>query len=120
MGPGLFQAMGFSRHILRDVVPAGTPLAPLLEEIASETGVRGASVVATAGHDTAAAVAAVPAEGDRWAYISSGTWSLVGIELPEPFISERARAGNFTNEAASPERPDSFATSRALAGSAVP
>jgi rhamnulokinase len=55
-------------------------------------------VFATASHDTAAAVAAVPAEGEGWCYISSGTWSLMGVELPEPVINERSLALNFTNE----------------------
>jgi rhamnulokinase len=97
--PGLFQAMGYSRKILPDIIPSGTVLGPLSRDIAEETGLRNSSVVATAGHDTAAAVAAVPAEGDGWAYISSGTWSLVGIELPEPVISSHSLSGNFTNEA---------------------
>ncbi len=95
---GLFQAMGFSRRILEDLVAPGTTLGPLLDDVAAETGLQGTTVVATAGHDTAAAVAAVPAEGDRWAYISSGTWSLVGVELPSPLVTEEARAANFTNE----------------------
>ena len=96
--PGLFQAMGFSRNILPEIIPSGTVLGPLGRDISMETGLRNASVIATAGHDTAAAVAAVPAEGDGWAYISSGTWSLVGIELAEPVVSSHALSGNFTNE----------------------
>jgi rhamnulokinase len=96
--PGLFQAMGLSKNILRDVVPPGTVLGQLGEAVASETSAPGVPVVATAGHDTAAAVAAVPAEGDDWAYISSGTWSLVGVELASPLIDEKAFAHNFTNE----------------------
>ncbi|MGD8362682.1 MAG: FGGY-family carbohydrate kinase, partial [Gemmatimonadota bacterium] len=55
-------------------------------------------VVAPATHDTASAVAAVPAEGDDWGFISSGTWSLVGMETPAPVITERAMKLNFTNE----------------------
>lgn len=67
-------------------LPAGAPHAP--------------AVVATCSHDTAAAVAAVPAAGDApWAYISSGTWSLVGTELPAPVLSDAAREAGFTNEA---------------------
>jgi rhamnulokinase len=58
----------------------------------------GAEVVAGCSHDTAAAVAAVPAEGRGWAYISSGTWSLLGIELKKPILTEKARQCNFTNE----------------------
>lgn len=56
-------------------------------------------VVAVASHDTASAVAAVPGTGERFAYISCGTWSLVGLELPAPVLTEAAREANFTNEA---------------------
>jgi rhamnulokinase len=56
-------------------------------------------VTAVGSHDTASAVVAVPAEGERFAYISCGTWSLVGVELPEPVLSAASRAANFTNEA---------------------
>jgi rhamnulokinase len=58
----------------------------------------GVEVVATCSHDTGAAVAAVPAEGEGWAYLSSGTWSLMGVERPEPVITDLARELNFTNE----------------------
>jgi len=96
--PGLFQAMGLSKKILQDIIDPGTVLGPLTEEVARETGLRGVPVVATASHDTAAAVAAVPAEGRNWAYISSGTWSLVGVEENAPVISEKSLESNFTNE----------------------
>ncbi len=96
--PGLFQAMGLSKRILQDIIEPGTVLGPLTEKVVAETGYRGVPVVATAGHDTAAAVAAVPAEGTNWAYISSGTWSLVGVEEKAPVISEKSLASNFTNE----------------------
>jgi rhamnulokinase len=96
--PGLFQAMGLSKKILQDIVEPGTVLGEVAEDVASATGFRHVPVVATAGHDTAAAVAAVPAEGGGWAYISSGTWSLVGVELEAPLISAGSLAANFTNE----------------------
>jgi rhamnulokinase len=96
--PGLFQAMGLSKRILQDVVEPGLVLGPVAESIAASTGLRHVPVIATAGHDTAAAVAAVPAEGRHWAYISSGTWSLVGVEEQAPLISERSLEANFTNE----------------------
>jgi rhamnulokinase len=96
--PGLFQAMGLSKRLLRDIVEPGTVLGPLAEGIAAATGLRHVPVVATASHDTAAAVAAVPAEGTNWAYVSSGTWSLVGVEESAPVISERSLEANFTNE----------------------
>jgi len=96
--PGLFQAMGLSKKILGDLVEPGTVLGELVEEVAAATGLRHVPVVATAGHDTAAAVAAVPAEGRDWAYISSGTWSLVGVEEKAPVISAGSLDANFTNE----------------------
>ena len=68
--------------------------------MAAETGLNELQVVATCSHDTGAAVAAVPAEErEDWAYLSSGTWSLLGLELPQPLISEKVRERNFTNEA---------------------
>lgn len=82
------------------IVPSGSRLGPLLSDIAAETGLADIEVVATCSHDTGAAVAAVPAqEGEDWAYLSSGTWSLIGVELAEPLINEKIRAHNFTNEA---------------------
>lgn len=79
-------------------MPSGTKLGPLLPSIAGEVGLEGTEVVASCSHDTAAAVAAVPAEGEEWAYISSGTWSLLGIEAPEPIVSAKGREYNFSNE----------------------
>ena len=96
--PGLFQAMGLSKRVLQPIIEPGTVLGPLSEDVATATGLFGVPVVATAGHDTAAAVAAVPAEGSRWAYISSGTWSLIGVEETAPVISPASLAANFTNE----------------------
>jgi len=96
--PGLVECMGVSPSILQDIVEPGTVLAPLRPETAAETGLGPVPVVATASHDTAAAVAAVPAGGPGWAYISSGTWSLVGVEERRPIITPAALSGNFTNE----------------------
>ena len=96
--PGLFQAMGLSKKLLQDIVAPGTVLADVAEDVAAATGFRHVPVVATASHDTAAAVAAIPAEGSGWAYISSGTWSLVGVEETSPVISEASLDANFTNE----------------------
>ena len=93
---GLF---GLKAEIFPRLVPSGTLLGPILEDVAEETGLSGVQVVATCSHDTGAAVAAVPAQGDDWAFLSSGTWSLIGVELPEPLINEAVRAANFTNEA---------------------
>jgi rhamnulokinase len=97
--PGLFQAMGLSKKILQEVLEPGTVLGPLLADVAEETGLLGIiPVIATASHDTGAAVAAVPASGKNWAYISSGTWSLVGVEERVPIITKEALDRNFTNE----------------------
>jgi rhamnulokinase len=84
---------------LGTLTPPGTILGPLRRQIATDTGVNPVPVIAPATHDTASAVAAVPATGDDWAYLSSGTWSLLGAELPEPVITEASLAANFTNEA---------------------
>ncbi len=96
--PGLFQAMGLSKKILRDVIEPGSLIGPLDEDVARETGLGSVPVIATASHDTAAAVAAVPSCGSNWAYISSGTWSLVGVEVTGPIITPEALTANFTNE----------------------
>jgi rhamnulokinase len=96
----LIERCGLPPKIFPKLVSPGTVLGPLLPEVAAETGLREVQVVATCSHDTGAAVAAVPAqEGDDWAYLSSGTWSLLGLELPQPLISEKVRERNFTNEA---------------------
>src|SRR5262249_36249019 len=78
----LVRSCGLREAVLGTIVKPGTVLGPLRASVAAETGLAPAPVVATATHDTAAAVAAVPARGEGgWAYISSGTWSLVGVEL---------------------------------------
>ena len=87
----LLQAFQFPEKVFPEVVPAGTVLGPALN-------VPGAQVVASCSHDTGAAVAAVPAVGTGWAYLSSGTWSLIGSEVAEPVINDRSRQYNFTNE----------------------
>ncbi|MGC3992445.1 MAG: rhamnulokinase family protein [Chthoniobacteraceae bacterium] len=95
----LIEKLGLPAHIFPEVVPAGTTLGSLLPAVAAETGLPvETKVVATCSHDTGAAVAAVPASGDDWAYLSSGTWSLIGVELPGPLINEAAAKANFTNE----------------------
>ena len=96
----LLEGIGISAALPAEIVQPGTLLGPLLPKLAVACGMpAGAPVFATASHDTASAVAAVPATGDDWCYISSGTWSLMGVEVSEPVITERARQLNFTNEA---------------------
>src|SRR6202030_342546 len=89
----LFHKLELPEHILCELIPPGTLLGPMRHA-------PHAPVYATAGHDTAAAVAAVPAaEGDDWCYISSGTWSLMGVELDSPLMTDECLGLNFTNEA---------------------
>lgn len=94
----LFDALGIPRAIMQQIVPPGTAVGALSEKVAREAGLDRLPVVAPATHDTGSAVAAVPALEDGWAFISSGTWSLMGVEVREPVISEQARKANFTNE----------------------
>jgi rhamnulokinase len=96
--PDLIAALGIKPSLLHEPVKAGTIAGRLLPRIAAAAGTSEILVAAVASHDTASAVAAVPARGEDWAYISSGTWSLMGVELPGPLITPRARALNFTNE----------------------
>lgn len=95
----LIELFGLPPRIFPAIVPSGTVLGPLRDTLAQETGLAGAQVVASCSHDTGAAVAAAPASGDDWAFLSSGTWSLIGVELPQPLLSDAAREHNFTNEA---------------------
>jgi rhamnulokinase len=94
----LLRAFGLDSRILAAIVPPGTVLGPLRVSVATETGVQPVPVVAPASHDTGSAVAAVPASGESWAYISSGTWSLMGAELAAPLINDQVQRFNFTNE----------------------
>lgn len=80
------------------IVYPGRKIGKLNESLAKSTGLGQVSIVAVAGHDTASAVAAVPAANEKFAYLSSGTWSLMGIETREPIIDEQMFEENFTNE----------------------
>lgn len=92
----LLAKLGLPHGLLAPIVKPGYNLGKLLQEITDETGVS-ADVIAVGCHDTASAVAAVPAEGENWAYLSSGTWSLVGIETDKPIIDQQFKY-DFTNE----------------------
>jgi rhamnulokinase len=94
----LFQKLDLPASILAPLVAPGTRLGPLLPAVAEAAGLASVPIFATGSHDTASAVAAAPAEGRDWLYISSGTWSLMGAELDEPVINEAALAANLTNE----------------------
>ncbi|WP_344859315.1 rhamnulokinase family protein [Planomonospora alba] len=95
---GLIGRLGLPERIFPPLRRPGDPIGSLRPETAREVGWT-SRVTAVASHDTASAVAAVPADGPRFAYVSCGTWSLAGVELPAPVLTEAGRAANFTNEA---------------------
>ncbi len=96
---GLMAKLDLPTRILPQVVPPGTVLGEVLPGVLDAAGLQGpVPVIAPGGHDTASAVAAVPGLDARSLYISSGTWSLMGMEIAEPIINERTRSLNFTNE----------------------
>ncbi len=94
----LMSRLGIPTRLFSDPTPPGTYLGLLKKDIASRTGLRGVRVIAVAAHDTGSAIAAIPAEGNSWAYLSSGTWSLLGVECDRPIISDMSFDYNFTNE----------------------
>lgn len=100
----LCRGLGLPRSILPELIDPGTELGPLRKSVAEELGIAGPiTVLAPGTHDTASAVAAVPTRGTGssppdWCYLSSGTWSLLGVEVPRPVITEATRRANFTNE----------------------
>jgi len=95
----LLAALDLPEKLFPPIVPAGSKLGVLKDDIARETGtINRPQVIAGCSHDTGAAVVAVPASGENWAYLSSGTWSLMGVELPAPIVTDACRELNFTNE----------------------
>ena len=96
--PSLMTAVGLNDDQIPDRVQPGETVGKLRFSIAKETGLGEVPVVAVAGHDTASAVVAVPAADEHFAYLSSGTWSLMGIEVPKPIINDASARLNFTNE----------------------
>ncbi len=94
----LAERLGLPQHIFRSLIDAGTELGGLVPSALRGVGSTRAVVTAVGSHDTASAVVAVPASGPDFAYISSGTWSLVGVELERPVLTEAGRLAGFTNE----------------------
>lgn len=95
----LFDAIGVDISKMADIVAPGTIAGKLTEEMAAELNCERINIVTAGSHDTASAVAAVPAtEKDGWAYLSCGTWSLLGVEIPEAIINEQTYAEDITNE----------------------
>ncbi|MEG3616090.1 rhamnulokinase family protein [Isoptericola haloaureus] len=93
-----YPELGDLRAKLADVVEPGTVVGHLTERVQDATGLGAVPVVAVGSHDTASAVVGVPAKDERFAYVSSGTWSLVGVELDAPVLTEESRQANVTNE----------------------
>ena len=95
----LAERVGVPASLLAPLRAPGEALGPLLPHVAAACGLPEATVVTAVGsHDTASAVVGIPADGDRFAYIACGTWSLVGVELAAPVLTDASRAANFTNE----------------------
>lgn len=94
----ILEALSLKEDRFGKIVYPGEVLGTLTKEMQDITGLGAVPVVSVAGHDTASAVAAVPAKVKNFAYLSSGTWSLMGIESEEPIITERSQQENFTNE----------------------
>ncbi len=95
---GLLEELEIPTHIFGRIVEPGTDLGDLLPEVAAATGCGPVPVIAPGSHDTASAVAAVPFASGEAIYLSSGTWSLMGVEVAEPVITERSLDYNLTNE----------------------
>jgi rhamnulokinase len=94
----LIESTGLTRDQFGEMTEPATVIGTLTEEIQKITGLGAVPVIAVAGHDTASAVAAVPAKDEKFAYLSSGTWSLMGIETKDAIINEKSFELNFTNE----------------------
>jgi sugar (pentulose or hexulose) kinase len=94
----IFDGLALPIGIMPDIVDAGTTVGRLKSEIAEELGCEQIPVISVASHDTGSAVAAVPAGDGNWAYISSGTWSLIGVEVLEAIINDKSFEHSFTNE----------------------
>lgn len=94
----LLEKLGLPKSILTEIVDAGSIVGPLRQKVCDELGISGVQVISVASHDTGSAVVSVPAAGDRFLYLSSGTWSLMGVELEAPVISQDTYSMNYTNE----------------------
>ncbi len=94
----ILEEIGIGRDMFAPMVMPGTVIGELTEEIMEETGMKKVPVIAVGSHDTASAVCGTPLAGENSIFLSSGTWALIGMELPEPVITEDSLAYNFTNE----------------------
>ncbi len=94
----IFEELGLPMKIMPKVIMPGAVVANLMSSVAKEIGCGRIPVIAVGSHDTASAVLGVPASGDKWAYLSSGTWSLMGVELPNAIVNDKTFQYEFTNE----------------------
>jgi len=94
----VFEKLGLSVSLMSDIVHPGELVGKLKKDIIEETGASETKIFSVGSHDTASAIAAIPAEGNEWAFLSSGTWSLLGVVSDEPILTEEARQNEFTNE----------------------
>lgn len=94
----LVAALGIRKDLLPTLIPTGSVIGEIGPEVQRETGAGPVKVVATAGHDTGSAVAAAPGQGSDWAFISSGTWSLMGLVSDQPILTELAGRYQLSNE----------------------
>jgi len=95
---GMLERMSLPASILQEIIMPGNIIGHLTEDIQAEVGLPDVPVMAVGSHDTASAVAATPLEGENCAFLSSGTWSLLGVESGEPIVNEDSLKDNFTNE----------------------
>ena len=94
----VIEALGIPKHIFPEIVPTGTKIGTLTDEICTELGLDKIDVMAVAGHDTQSALVSVPTSEEDFIFLSCGTWSLLGTELAEPIINEKSEHYNITNE----------------------
>lgn len=94
----IIDKLDIPRGIFTDIIPSGTIIGELTDELSKELGIQNLKVIAVAGHDTQSAIAAVPTEDEDFAYISCGTWSLMGFESNQPIINEKSMNLSVTNE----------------------
>ena len=95
---GLFEKFALPKNIMQNIIFPGEVIGALTPPLIEETGAKQAKVFAVGSHDTASAIAAIPAEGENWAFLSSGTWSLLGVLIENPILTDEAMANDFTNE----------------------
>lgn len=93
-----FKALDLPIQLMEKIIEPGEVIGSLTSEVAEETGATQAKVFAVGSHDTASAIGAIPADDENWAFLSSGTWSLLGVVAEKPYLTQEALENDFTNE----------------------